>query len=286
MQEEQDAIQQKNVTSKSNSSITLLIVLFIFIALSGAWYLLSDSLFRKSSTMPTEEMTEEEVDPQQYGIEFVGQNDFLLGKQEITDSNIPAPDIQRPLTLPQNLSTEMKEKLRERVIDAENAVKENPASVSAWLDLAIARKGIDDFGGAEEIWIYLNTLFPDQTIARINLANLYYLEFNRDVEAEALLLQSLALNPNADRAYRGLFEIYYYKMKQPAKAEAILLKAITHFEGHPDYMSLLAGMYREVGRIEDARAMYRKAALAASALGNIDLAHTYQNAADALPQSQ
>ncbi len=183
----------------------------------------------------------------------------------------PRPDVDKEVVFPESYP----ESAHQAYLDNLQKIKDNIAADStneaAWNDLAIYRKMVSDYQGAEAIWQYQIAIRPENNIALHNLAELYFHYLKDYRRAEKLYFKAIAMIPNVAINYTDLFEMYRYAYKQDSTAAVdILTRGIDAVDVHTqiDMLVMLASYYEEKGNKVDAKAKFLKAAELANQVGN------------------
>lgn len=188
-------------------------------------------------------------------------------------SSTRMPDLDRPFTPAERFPEDIRQQSIERVNAATAELRKNPDLISRWLEIAVYRKGADDFKGAEEIWKYLTRKWPEDATAYGNLADLYQSVLDKPKSAEQYWKKYLEVVPKDYNiaAYRSLHDLYRTKLDSPEKAREILGRGI---EEHPEETGLivaLAVFERDQENTEEARALFLRARDIAIRVGNTAL---------------
>ena len=137
------------------------------------------------------------------------------------------PELNRPIAIPDFFPPDAAKNVATKISEAIVAVEIDTTSFDNWLRLANLRQQIEDYSGAEEIYIYLNIINPENDIAYLNLGNLYQLHLQEFEKAEANLRKGIENNITNVHAYLSLHELYRYLYKTDTDlAENILLEGI------------------------------------------------------------
>ncbi len=168
------------------------------------------------------------------------------------------------------------------------AVQEALSSIDlkAMVDRATAQRKAGNYDAAIASLNQAIAVYPNHTLAYINLADIYT-NYKRDYpKAELNLKKVIALDATALDAYRHLLEIYTTTSYQPTNTAAadITAKALVALPNAFELQVMLARYYRDTGRIADARAEYQLAIDNAKRLNNTTMAAQIQAEKDALPQ--
>ena len=193
------------------------------------------------------------------------------------------PDLDRQFTplarFPQDIQDEAKRKVESAIAE----LRENPDLVSRWLEVAVYRKNADDFDGAEKIWLYLTSRWPEDPVAYNNLADLYQ-NYTKDYDrAEKYWRTLIGLQPANIPAYRNLHDLYKDKLADLKAAESILREGLERNPRTLDLLIPLAIFKRERGRQEEARALFTEAKEEALQQGKEALAELLQGELQNLP---
>lgn len=131
----------------------------------------------------------------------------------------------------------------------------------ALIDMGVYKEAVDDYKGAEEVWLYVREMVPVSYVVNGNLARLYHHNLNDYTKAEQFYLKALepsdVINPYL--YYNGLYELYRYKLNDQAKTEDILNQAMEKLPEDINTFLLAAGYYKDIGDIAKARELYDKA---------------------------
>lgn len=188
--------------------------------------------------------------------------------------DVTAPALDRKITFPDFYTGDAKSIMQQKIDDAVGQLKEDPTQFAYWLELATLRSNLQDYGGAKEIYEYLNAVSPNNSISFMNLGNLDYLYFKDYPEAEKNLKQAVVNNPKNMQTYRSLYELYsVYKKDTNAGVDA-LLEALAVEPDNIDFLILTGREYENRGDTANARTYLGKARDQAQSLGNQTLADT------------
>ena len=190
----------------------------------------------------------------------------------LTSSNPPSLD--RELVYPDTLPEEVRQIVAQNIATLKGIIEGNPAAVSAWLDLAIQYKTIEDYDGAIQIWKYLAAKYPSDTAVLYNLGNTYHFFLKDYRNSERYYKKAIARSPLLAMNYVGLHELYRYSYKQDTTAAAdILMTALEQVKGDEriDIYLQLGSYYKEKGDTTNAIAYYTQARDVAVKLGNVVL---------------
>lgn len=159
-----------------------------------------------------------------------------------------------------DLTLEQTDKLRERMNKAKEFLTKTPDHMGAWMEAGLIKKGICDYKGAEEVWIYVGELRPQNSLSFGNLGDLYT-HFLKDYpKAEAAYFRAIENEKHDINYFRNFFELYYYSYAEKKYlAEKVLLDGIENNPESQDLMTLLASYYRDNGNKEKAAEYFAKA---------------------------
>ena len=201
-----------NMENKNKFRKWIFITIFIIIIAFTAWYIYRD-LKESKNQVPPESLLANQKTGAPAG--------------EMPANQIQIPNLDRPIDIPQNLTTEdIQNLIREKMAKLIADLKKNPSLFNTWLQLAIDRKMIHDYEGAKEIWDYLTVAMPNNPVAFHNLGDLYGYFLKDNQKAEENFLKALEKGPDQAYIYRSVYEFYRYVMKDDAKAKDILRKGI------------------------------------------------------------
>ncbi len=158
-----------------------------------------------------------------------------------------------------------------------NDLKKDPKDELKWLNLAIFRKMLGDYGSSVEILNYIAILWPNDYVPYNNLADLYQFYIKNYPLAEKNWLKVIELKPDYTDAYENLFTLYTtaYKEKQD-HALPILIKGLGQNPQNTGLMVNIARYYRTAGDKAQAINYYTKAINEAKAQKNDQLELSFQ----------
>jgi len=184
------------------------------------------------------------------------------------------PSFERPTTFPVDFTEETKTLFNEDVAALKERIRLNSKDWSAWLDLAIRYRMVNDNDGAVLIWEYLRKSNPEDGVALHNLGGHYFYEEKNYRKAETYYRESIEVAPVLSINYTSLFDMYRYVYKTDTDAAVEILKEGIEKvgEGEALDMRIMLGRYlAEKEDIEGARTYLTEARDAARTLGNTQL---------------
>lgn len=200
----------------------------------------------------------------------------ILPRFSVAALTNPMPSLDRSITYPIDLSEDARAIFARNLDEVKAQITENPANQSAWLDLAIYYRMVNDHAGAVEIWKYLRGLDETDALSRHNLGE-YYFHTEKDyAKAEKYYHESIALMPNLQSNFIDLYEMYRFGMQDNEKAIAIMREGIAKTlpaQALPFYIGI-ANLYRDIGEVENAREYYQSAREIAVSLGENNIVST------------
>lgn len=188
-----------------------------------------------------------------------------------TGAEVTPPSLSRTLSFPSGFPADAIAIIENNVATLTAELKNNPDSFSSWMDLAQQYKIIEDYAGARDIWEYLTKVYSSAT-PYINLGNLYALDMQDFIKAEANFKKAIKVDATQVESYKGLYELYRYSYKTDTNlAEQALLDALTAVPHDIDVLITLATYYKDTNRLGTAKARYIEARNEAEKLGNTGL---------------
>ena len=224
------------------------------------------------------------------GIGMALQGGGFLGGSDTASSIFGikrAPSLIASVKYSAELTPEARKILEDTIAEFRTELGKNENNYDMWLSLAIRYKQAGDFNKAREVWEYLASIHPDDSVSRHNLGDLYHHFLNDYRKAEAYYKAALDLDPTNELDYLALYELYRYNYKQDTTAAVdILKKGIENVtENQPvDLYVALANYYADKGQKADARDNYTKARDIARTVGNTQLVAQLNEAIAALGQ--
>jgi tetratricopeptide (TPR) repeat protein len=136
------------------------------------------------------------------------------------------PDLNRPIVFPDSFPEDARIIIQNNVAALTAQLKTDPDLFNSWLDLAIQYKIIEDYKGARDIWEFLSTVSPENSVSFRNLGDLYGYYLGDNQKAEKNLLRAIEISPNEIEYYLKTMEFYRDVMKDIVKARQIIEQGI------------------------------------------------------------
>ena len=132
-----------------------------------------------------------------------------------------------------SLSTQQKTKIIADIHTYAKMTQDTPGYIAAWLQLAILKKGIGDYEGSRDIWVYVTVLRPHEITAFLNLGDLHTNYLKDYPKAEQYLRTAIQVNPKEEMAYIRLSQLYWFFYKEKAgMAEQVLQEGLAANPGN------------------------------------------------------
>ncbi|MFH0873453.1 MAG: hypothetical protein V1846_01285 [Candidatus Komeilibacteria bacterium] len=158
-----------------------------------------------------------------------------------------------------SLTPEVRQLFQQRFEETKVKLQGDPEIFSEWLYLGVLKKGIGDYEGARDVFIYAGQLRPQSSTPFANLADLYTYFLNDPSKAEENIKKAIANDPNDYNLYLSLADIYRYKFSERQGAyEQTMLDAIAKFPDNANLIAPLAGYFRDTNQTAKAIEWYEK----------------------------
>ena len=200
-------------------------VLFVLIAIGAGFYLWQD--WQNTQNTQNSQNSEEFPEglprgnlPEEAPRDDAGSESETNNQSQSDDSGIKLLN-----KLTQNFPKGTDQKIISQIKELSQTLKDNNDYYDGWLQLGILRKNIGDLEGAAEAWQYAIIIRPDNSIAYLNLGDLYGYYFHDNQKAEANLLKAIKVEPANIYAYSKTYE-FYIDTNQPEKASKIVEQGI------------------------------------------------------------
>ena len=163
---------------------------------------------------------------------------YKIELDKSSSDNQPIPDLNRPTTSSSyaTVASEAKALAVEKIVNIQAKLKNNPADLSAWLDLAMYQKSNGDYQGAIISWKYAGRLAPMDYISVANIGNLYAYFLHDNAQAEIYYKQAIVKGPAQPYLYTQLAEIYRDIFKDLDKARAIIEQGLVNIPNDPNLL--------------------------------------------------
>jgi len=158
-----------------------------------------------------------------------------------------------------NLSPEAVQLFEQRFDETKKRLQASPDEFGDWLYVGVLKKGIGNYEGSRDAFIYAGNLRPQSSTPFANLADLYAYFLNDPVKAEENIKKAIANDPNDYNLYLSLADIYRYKFPERIGAyEKVLLEAMAKFADNPNLIAPLAAYYRDTNQTQPAIEWYER----------------------------
>jgi len=192
---------------------------------------------------------------------------FVFFNQKSNQSEIKEEDLLNFNNKDESLPKATLEKYFQEFTWAKNHILNNTATfnTSDWLTIARLKKYLKDYGGAEQIYLFIISRDKNNYTPEVNLADLYgnYLN-NWQASAEHYWAAITKTGNNKDAAllfYRNLADIYATKLSaEKREFETKIEAAITKdYSQSVDFLTMMAKYYKDTGNKEKAIEYLQKA---------------------------
>lgn len=158
-----------------------------------------------------------------------------------------------------NLTPEVFAMFQQRFDETKKTLQANSDDFNNWLYLGVLKKGVGDYEGSRDVFIYAGQIRPQSSTPFTNLADLYGYFLNDPIKAEENIKKAIVNDPNDYNLYLALADIYRYKFPERQGAyEQTMLEAITKFPDNANLIAPLAAYFRDVNQTEKAIEWYEK----------------------------
>lgn len=148
-----------------------------------------------------------------------GFENIQIGFAPLKDPGTNVPDLNREV---KNLTEASLARLDTLIENLE----EDPLNINEWIEIGGFWKVGGAFEGASEAWQYALDLAPTNTVALVNLGNLYTSDIIDLDKAESWYMKAIEANPQYIPAYFKGAEMYLYGMKDRNKAIKFVEKGL------------------------------------------------------------
>ncbi len=164
-----------------------------------------------------------------------------------------------------NLTSEKIDEYFKAFNESKNTIINSPEQFhyQSFMTLGIIKKIIGDLEGARDIWLYVSSKRPENSMSFGNLGDLYT-NFLKDPEKAEENLK-IAINNSKGESFninycRNLFDLYTYSLPdKKILRETVLLDCLKDNPESVDLYTLLAGYYLEINDQSRALDAYQKA---------------------------
>ncbi len=198
-------------------------------------------------------------------------------------ADVATPDLSRSFAAPARLPESIRKESESKYATAVANLREDSSRWNSWMEVAVYRKGSDDFKGAEEVWLYVTDRWPTDTTAYANLADLYANYLTDYSNAETYYRRAISLKPDNVAAYLNLHDLYRLRLKTGTSAAAdILIEGMARAPESIDLPLTLARYYEGAGDAAQAKKYFVDARTLAEKAGNTARVADIQSEIDSL----
>ena len=215
----------------------LFLALGAAIVIGGLYFIFDkNSQFQKQSDTNADGQTGQTIDLGN-GLGITTSGGAVI-KEVGTESAVPVPSLNRTVTFSGSmLPVDAQPAVRERINEDIAALKKDSSNLSLWLALGLELKQAGDYRGAEEMWVYVNTVADKDETSALNLGDLYMNFLKNYPKAETYLKKALSIKPDDIQTYNNLFLLYKYLYKTDTSAAAdIKAQALKTFPGQSAFI--------------------------------------------------
>jgi len=145
-------------------------------------------------------------------------------------------------------SPELQQDYKQRFEAAKASLLANPDQMDDWLTVASVKTAVGDYKGAEEVYLHLNEIRPENSTSFANLGVLYMQYLPNYVKSEEMFRKALENQPNDVLTWRNFYELYKYHYADKNQAATPTLEdALRVVPTDPSLWALLAQEYTDTG---------------------------------------
>ncbi len=194
---------------------------------------------------------------------IAGALGYYFYRQANQESPLSGQELHQIEFIPaDDLSEAAVKQYQERFNFIKQQIENEPNELTHWLALSSTMKAIRSYDQAEEVWLYITEKWPEDPTAFANLGDLYTNFLVDYSKAEWAFKQAIAKTENINEHlifYRNLHRLYQQKYQEKTDlADDILFEALEKYPDEPDFLTLLADYYQDVGDKEKAIEYYEK----------------------------
>lgn len=166
-------------------------------------------------------------------ISIDGDGDYTV--EEITENNIPIPDLNRPISFGSNSSYDENAKkiIIDKILGLQADLKKDGTDLAKWIDLGLYQKIIGDYDGAVLYWKYVGDVANSDYIAFGNLGDLYAYYLKDKQTAEMYYRKAITNAPTQSYLYIQLAGVYKDVFKDLSKANGIIDEGLRKVPNDP-----------------------------------------------------
>lgn len=195
-------------------------IIILLVVVGGISYLIKNKPTETTLSTDTEVKTTE-IAP--------GVNVETTEKSIDKNSTVVAPYIDKKINFPSTYNENAQKIMLAKIDATKSVLKQNPTSYESWIDLAIYRKMLNDYSGAEEIWVYLTKVASSKPDAYLNLGDLYAYYLHDKDKAEKYFLIVQDISPKWIQGYERTVDFYVTVLQDKNKAKNFLDGAIAKY---------------------------------------------------------
>lgn len=146
------------------------------------------------------------------GFYFINQNKEAKKETQNPNEKILAKYLEFKI-LNENILPDVKERYQKKYELTKEKLLNDPENFVAWIDLGIIKKGVHDYKGAEEAWLRLGEIRPQNSTSFGNLGDLYdhfLKDYPKSEWAYKKAIENSRGEPQNANYYEGLFKLYYF----------------------------------------------------------------------------
>ncbi len=176
-----------------------------------------------------------------------------IQKPSTNEQALSLPNLDR-IVINANISDDKKQEYTGRMKDIANAIRRGEPLYEQLIELASYRKLVEDYAGAEEIWLDMTKRYPTSRQAYENLGNLYHFYKKDYPAAEKAMKKAIENEVTYPYGYVNLFELYTLSYTEKKElAEQVLLDGLKQTGNNVLIDITIAQYYVDEHKIEDAK---------------------------------
>ena len=251
---------------------TIISIVIILVLLTSLGYFMVNSFGESNNTVSEDDSTSTTTTDGSSNLGNINPEEIDNSDTPVTQlPKAPIPALNREFVVPEILA----EEFRIQILNQHNSIiatlKENPELRGDWLQLALLRKSVEDYVGAEEIWLYMTKVWNLDHVAFGNLGNLYSSELPDIDKALSYFVQALEKRPDNLNYYNNIYNIFRFRLEDNARAISLLEQGEDLLPDEIYFPKKQAEHYRDTGDVENAKKFFQRTLNLAQELSLLDI---------------
>ena len=184
---------------------------------------------------------------------------FFYGSREVgQEVELEKDELFVFINMDETLDQDIIDNFKRQFYAGVELIKNNQDGSSGWIVAGNMKKSVNDFSGAERLYLEGLKKYPTSFVLEHNLADLYYHFIEDYGKAEEYFLKVIESKSKLADSYTELSIIYRVKFKDKEKSINILRTGLENNPENKELMVFLANLYKKFDMVSESKEIWNE----------------------------